>query len=49
MIGENIKRHRILKGLSLRKYEQLVLRLYSQNLITQSRFNELMEGCEING
>ena len=32
-----------------RKYEQLVLRLYSQNLITQSRFNELMEGCEING
>ena len=32
-----------------RKYEQLVLRLYSQNLITQSRFNELMEGCEIIG
>ena len=25
-----------------RKYEQLVLRLYSQNIITESRFNELM-------
>lgn len=32
-----------------RKYEQLVLRLYSQNIITQSRFYELMEDCEING
>ena len=34
---------------SPRKYEQLVLRLYAQNIITQSRFNELMEVCTIDG
>ena len=28
---------------SPRKYEQLVLRLHAQNIITQSRYNELME------
>lgn len=28
-----------------RKYEQLVLRLHTQNIITQSRFIELMENC----
>ena len=27
-----------------RKYEQLVLRLYNQEIITTSRFNELMKG-----
>ena len=32
-----------------RKYEQLVLRLYSQNIITQSRYNELMEDFNIDG
>ena len=32
-----------------RKYEQLVLRLYAQNLITQSRYSELMEGYIIDG
>lgn len=32
-----------------RMYEQLVLRLFTQNAITQSRFNELMEGYVING
>jgi Zn-dependent peptidase ImmA (M78 family)/DNA-binding XRE family transcriptional regulator len=32
-----------------RKYEQLVLRLYAQNLITQSRYNELMEDYIIDG
>ena len=31
-----------------RKYEQLVLRLFTQNLITQSRYNELMENYIIN-
>ena len=30
-----------------RRYEQLVLRLYSQNIITESRFNELMEDYAI--
>ena len=30
-----------------RKYEQLVLRLYAQNVITKSRYNELMDGCVI--
>lgn len=32
---------------SPRKYEQLVLRLYTQNIITKSRFNELMEDYNI--
>ena len=30
-----------------RKYEQLVLRLQSQNVITQSRYNELMEDVAV--
>jgi len=34
---------------SPRKYEQLVLRLYTQKVITQSRFNELMEEYNIDG